>query len=99
LEADQPFDLLMRLVEPLHDARGTEQLDQGVGLFVVELDDLTRPVGVLAVVDHQVAPAGPMRHDADPLPGLGGEIVAQAYPWQRRLFDLHRRIPTHLDCE
>jgi hypothetical protein len=31
-----------------------------------------------------------MRHDADPLTRLGGEIVAQAYPWQRRLLDLHR---------
>ncbi len=92
LDADQPLDLAVQGVEPLDDAGRAEQFDQRVGLLVVQLDRLARPVGVVPVVYDKVAPASAVGHHGDPAAGLGGELMFEPYARQRGLFDLHRAL-------
>jgi hypothetical protein len=66
-----------------------EQLGQGVGLLVGELDHLLAGVGVVAVVDQQVAPPGAVGDDPELAPGPGGEVVPQADAGQVGLLDVH----------
>jgi hypothetical protein len=70
-------------------AVGAEQVGQGVGLLLGEPDDLPGGIGVLAVVDQQVAPASPVGDHPELAAPSGGEVVAQPNPGQRRLLDLH----------
>src|ERR671921_530221 len=75
-----------------------QQLGQGVGLLVGELDDLLAGVGVVAVVDQQVAAAGAVGHHSQLPAGLGGEVVPQPHPGQVGLLDVHAGAapsPTH----
>ena len=52
-----------------------------------------RGVGVVAVVDHELPPAGVVRDDADPPAAFGGELVPQPDAGQRSTVYLHRCPP------
>ncbi|MFC7586873.1 hypothetical protein ACFQYP_26420 [Nonomuraea antimicrobica] len=70
----------MKLVEPGHDAGGAQQLRQGVGLLVVELDHVADGVGVFLVVDDEIPASGAVGDDAYPLAFAGGEVMPQSDP-------------------
>jgi hypothetical protein len=92
----QALDPLGQRGQVLDQPGRAQQLGQGVGLLFGELDDLLTGVGVLAVVDQQVAPAGAVGDDPELPAGPGGEVVAQPHPRQVRLLDVHPgAAPSH----
>lgn len=74
-------------VRPALTAAG--EVDEHRRLLAVELHDGPTAVGVVLVVEEEVAPVVTSRNDAQPLPLRGGELVPGAHARQRGLEDLH----------
>src|SRR5690606_13305128 len=79
-----------------HHQGRTEQFGEGRSFLVVQRKLRHARVGILNVVDHQIATTGSVRDHADTASLLGGEVITDADSRQRRLFDanLHARHPT-----
>src|SRR5918992_937489 len=88
----QPLDPLGQRRQVLDQPGCPEQLGQGVGLLVGELDDLLAGVGVLTVVHQQIAPAGAVGDDPELAAGAGGEVVTKPDAWQVGLLDVHPAV-------
>ncbi len=79
--------------ETLREARGTEDLGEGVGLLARQSQHGAGLVGIVARVDDQLELAGALGDDAHPVALVVDELVTQSHAGQQHLVDVHTSHP------
>jgi len=94
----EPFDIALKLGEVLRDLRHAEEFGEGPAVLGPEAQQVVRRVGIVAFEQHELAHAGTVVDDGDPVPVVRDELVANADPGERDLVhDRHRVLPAARD--
>jgi len=94
----EPFDFALKLGEVLRDLRHAEEFGEGPAVLGPEAQQVVRRVGIVAFEQHELAHAGTVVDDGDPVPVVRDELVANADPGERDLVhDRHRVLPAARD--